>query len=422
MQIRTCASILLLVAGVGLPAITPSVASAGGATVQVTGDSASLDWFQAADTSHQASGDISSDTFLRYGKHRAPKRVSAIEGTADSSTSQASTIETPAQPPFPLGPVGDIAMTGTATSHATTTGKGPYVPNADSDGAFRADFSLSTAVPVFFSGALLATNTDPSDSCAEVTVDLTGPTSRHFEVEAGNCTGKQPRSRGWAQSLTLPSGSEYELTVDYSTEVDADTVKPKSVFESATASVNLSFFPPTAHLSRTLSGSTASFNGSRSHVGQAGLTLASWRWTFGDGRTATTKTPRVKHTYPTSPRRAPRYRATLQVVDSEGGISPPVTVTIAGTSTTAHAKHARSKLAVSGAVTPARRGKHVVITLERKHHGHFARVSSQRATLDRHSHFSASLSRAPAGQCLVLARYPGDATHLASQTQVKLAC
>jgi hypothetical protein len=411
---------LLLVAGVGLPALGSSVATAAGPAVQVTGDTASLDWFQGADDTHKTIGNTTDNNFLTYATHRAPPHESAIEGTATAFVSQSSSIETPAST-FPLGPVGDIAMSGTATSNATSTGQGAYVPNADTEGEFSTEFTLTSSVPVFFSGALQTTNTDAGDSCPFISVDLTGPTTRHFVVSSGPCGTPQPHSQGWAQTLTLGAGG-YELSVDYYSEVDADPGEPAKVSSSATASMNLSFFPPTARLSRTLSGSTASFNGSGSHVGEAGLTLAGSRWTFGDGRTATTKAPRVKHTYPLSPRRTPIYQATLQVVDSEGGISPPITVTVPGTRTTAHAKHAGSKLAVSGAVTPPRPGKHVVITLERKNNGRFARVSSGRTTLDRHGRFSRSLPRAQAGQCLVLARYPGDAAHLASQAQVKLAC
>jgi len=416
---------ILLAGGLFLPALSAIPAMAVPLPpVQVENDSADLDYFQFADNDHQVQDSVSGDNFLTFGTHRAPKASSAQEGTAQSFINQASSLETTGQPPFPISPISDIALDGTSTSHATATGNGPAVPVADADGSFSVDLTTTVAVPAFFSGFIQATNTDPNDSCASVTVDLVGShISRHFHVFSGECTPTKPHSLGWAESFTLPANDEVELQVEYSSEVD-DVVpgEPKAVSESATVSLNLALFPPTAKFSQSLSGSTASFDGSASSAASPGGQIATWKWTFGDGKTATTTTPKVKHVYPVSPSRVRTYTVTLQVIDGGGGLSPPITHKVLGTAVSANVKTTAADLTVSATVKPNRSGRHALVTLLRKRSGKFRKVSTLHKILSHSSKLSATFRRQPAGKCRILARYPGDPTHLAGEATKTFAC
>jgi PKD repeat protein len=188
--------------------------------------------------------------------------------------------------------------------------------------------------------------------------------------------------------------------VDYATEAD-DTLgdEPPSVSASAVASINLAFFPPTAAFTKTLSGFNAHFDGSGSHEGAAQRSLAKWIWTFGDGTKKTSTTAGVTHTYPASPSTPPTYTVTLQVVDSGGALSKPVSHTVAGTATTFGIKKTPSKIDASGVVKPNRSGRHVGVTLQRKQGGSFHVLATHTPTLNSTSHFATSFSRPAAGAC-----------------------
>ena len=412
-----------LCAAPGHAAVT--AATAAPPVVQLESTSADIGTDQFVNHTHQTSTNKSGADFLGFGEHSAPAKVHGTEGTASAFVLLAATMETPGQPPLPTGPLNDIAVSGKSTSGATATGSGPAVPNSDSNGSLTVEFTVSgtTSVPVFFNGTLHTSNTDAADSCSLVTVDLTSATfSRHFHVHTGDCGVTNPHQLSFAESTALPAG-DYDLTVDYSSEVD-DTVPGEAgaMSASATALVNLSFFPPAAHFKTSLSGFTGHFDGSGSTAGAAGRPLTRWRWHFGDGRTATTTTPRVAHAYPTSPRSAPAYTVTLQVVDSGGSVSPPATHTVLGTATTLGLSKTSNKVSAAGAVHPNRAGHAMTVTLQRRSNGRFRTVSTHHPHLRSNSHYSTSFSRPAAGICRIVSLYPGDARHLASRVTKPFSC
>jgi hypothetical protein len=424
MRVRGLVAVLVLAAGVTLPALPSGAVINSGPVVSVGSDSAVLDTSQVVDDTHQATANKSGDNFFTFAEHRGPPTSHGVEGTASGFVSEAASIETPAQPGFPVGPVNDIAMSGISRSTATATGNGPAVPDADADGSFQAEVDTTAPVPIFFSGAIHTTNTDAKHSCSSVTVDFAGPNfDRRFEAFTGSdCPKLTPHQKAWAESFTLPAAGEYGIDVDYSSEVEAlSTGGALSKSASATASLNMAFFPPTAKFSQTISGSTATFNGAGSSAADAKHHLAKWEWTFGDGKTATTSKPTVKHTYPASPRKAPSYAVTLQVVEAGGALSPKIRHVIRGTAVSVKVKRGPA-LAFTATVTPNRRGRPVSVTLARKQHGKFRVVATLRGTLTSHSRFAAEFEGPPNGRCQLAVRYRGDKTHLASRGVKTFAC
>jgi hypothetical protein len=424
MRVRGSVAVLLAtgLSLLGLPAV-PAVAA--GSVVHLEGDSAFIDASQFVDDQHKVDRSASGDDFIAFGTHRGGTKTTGLEGSAEAFVNQASTIETPAEPPFPLSPINDIAMDGNSTSAATASGNGSAVPFAFTDGSFEADFTTTAAVPVFFSGAIHATNTDAAHSCSGVSVTLDGGArfSRTFVAFTGaDCKASGPHQASWAESVTLPANDEYEIDVEYDSEVEEVNLDhPSSATASATASLNLSFFPPTAKFTKTIAGSAATFDGSGSSVNGAADHLARWEWTFGDGKTAVTKKPKVTHTYPVTPVKAKTYAVTLRVVDAGGAVSPPVKATVLGTAISVKVKK-KGALAVSGAVAPNRRGKHVTVTLARKKNGKFKVAASVTVTLTGHSHYAAAFEPPPGGKCQVTARFAGDKTHLASRRTKTFRC
>jgi hypothetical protein len=408
-----------------VPASASAPAAALVPAVQLTGTAADINTSQFVTGGSPSTHDTNGTDFLTFARHLAPAKLTGVEGSASAFASQASSMETPGQPPFPTGPLNDIGLNGTVTSGATATGQGSAVPVAFSEGTLTVDFDTSTSVPIFFSGALHVTETDSTDNCSYVTVDLTGSIARHFKAGHGTgspCSSTTPRQKAFAQSITLPAGS-YELAVDYYSEVD-DTVpnEPASMSASATVSLNLTFLPPTARFTKTLSGFAGHFDGSGSSVGDPNRQIAKWKWNFGDGRSATTTTPKVAHTYPASPRGAPTYTVTLQVVDSAGGLSPPVQHTVLGTATTLTVSRTSSRVTAAGAVHPSRAGRSMDVTLTKKRNGVFRLLATHHPTLSATSHYSTRFVRPTAGMCRIIALYPGDAGHLASQKAKTFAC
>lgn len=423
MRVVRVLAVTALASAAGLTSTAATVpAAAATPVVSASGDSADIYTDQFVNDTTRRHKEISGSNFLSFANHRAPAKLTGTEGTASAFVNQASTLETPASG-FPVQPLNDIALNGTATAGSTGTGQASAVPNSDSEGTFDVSFTLDSPTPVFFSGFMQALNTDAGDSCSQTTVQLTGPdtaSSRDFEAHTGTgCSAAGTRSKGWAESITLSAG-DYDLNVDYITETDADELK--AVSGSSTVSLNLAFMPPKAAFTTKLSGSKATFDASGSAPGVAGRPLASYRWTFGDGKKATTTSPTVTHTYPSAPKLAPNYKVLLQVVDNGGAVSAPVSHTVHGTATTLSVSKTAAKVKASGKVSPRRGGHHVVVTLARKSSGRFHTLATHRPTLTSTSSYATSFARPNPGTCRLTTRYPGDATHLASTRSKTFAC
>jgi PKD domain len=409
----------------GVPVIAwQHAATAATPVVTANSDSAEIDGNEFADSTHQRFFGADNTNFLTFAQHRAPAKQSAPEGTASLFESESATLETP-DGTFPVQPLNDVAVSGTVKAGATSTGVGPAVPNSDSQGLFDVTFTLDSPTAVFFSGFMQVANNDAADSCSEASVVLAGPdtaSSRKFTAHRGvGCSVTGPPSTGFAQTITLPAG-DYDLSIDYDTAVDANPGEPSSRSGSATLTTNLSFLPPTATFTKTLSGSVGHFNGSASSAGLAGRPLAKWEWTFGDGKHATTTGPKVSHTYPASPAHARTYRVSLQVVDNGGSVSPPVTHTVVGTATSLSLAKTATRVTAKGQVLPNRSGHRVSLTLARKSAGAFRTIATHRPTLGSTSRFTTTFPRPAPGTCRMTARYAGDASHLASVRVTKFAC
>jgi hypothetical protein len=432
-QVRALAvGVVASMAGLALPALeAPAAASV--PTVSVTSDSADINMFEFVNPNTSAPvGTVTQDTgdsnFFSFAHHLggSGSTVSGPSGTSTAFVRQASTITTSAQPPFPVLPVGDIALDGLATSAATVTNDtSTGVPVTFSEGTFSASISLDQDTPVFFSGFLQTIEQDLDGECSYAYVDISGGAfTRHYEADspAGCRLAGATRQKGWAESATMTAGTDYEVNVDYYSELDDTPNEAHSMTASANASFNLAFMPPSAAFTTKLSGSKATFNAGGSSAGAAARPLASYRWTFGDGKKATTTTPTVTHGYPTSPTTAPTYKVVLQVVDNGGAISAPVSHLVHGTATTLAISKTATKLKATGKVTPRRGGHHVVVTLARKSSGSFHVLATHKPTLTSTSTYATSFARPHPGTCRLVTRYPGDATHLASMRTRVFAC
>ena len=402
-------------------AVTSPTAAA--PSVALVSDSADINASQFIDDTNQAGTDTPDSQFLTFDHRQVPPAISTSDATASSAASQSALLSTAATPPLPVNPLDDISLAGASSSRATASGR--TVPIATSNGTLSVQFTTSGSVPVFFTGAEHTSNTDPSNSCSLASVVLTGPVTRTFVASTGNgCKSAEPHRQQWAQALTLPAGS-YSLDVDYATNAFDDVVNnndPGSVAGSASLSLNLGFFPPTAHFTSSVSGVNAEFNGVGSLPGRTGRPVSSWRWDFGDGTRAVTTRPQTSHTYPASPLMIRTYRVTLQVVDVAHVLAPATAHFILGTATTVAVSKTVSRLHVSGVVRPNRPAHSVVVTLSRKRSGTFHAVATHRPVLSPRSRFTTAFKRTAAGTCRLTARYPGDATHLASTSQRTFPC
>lgn len=390
--------------------------------VTLDSDVADVNTSQVIDDAHQSGTDAPGSQFLTFGHQLAPATTSTPDATAVAAASQSTLVSTQAALPLPVSPLDDISLGGASSSRTTADIRG--APIATSNGTLSVQFTTSGSVPVFFSGAERTTDTDPSSSCALATVTLTGPLTRTFTASTGNgCKSVHPSTQQWAQSITLPAGS-YSIDVDYATNVFDDVLNgdPTSAASTATTSLNLSFLPPTAHFTSSVSGSTADLNGGSTLVGAAGRPVVTWRWHFGDGSSAVTTQPRIHHTFPVSPSSAPTYQVRLQVVDSAHALSPVATVNVLGTATSLTVIKTSSRVRVAGLVAPNRQGRSVVVSLARKRSGSFHVLATHRPILTSRSRFATSFPRPAAGTCRVTVRYPGDAMHLASVSRRIVHC
>jgi len=411
-----------------LPAtmLTSSAAASASLNVPVitlTTDAADINTSQVLDGATENATETPGSQFLTFGHQQAPTTLTNGTASASAASSQSAALSTPTALPLPVSPLDDISVDAAATSRATATATSSTAPVATANGTLSAQFTTSGSVPVFFTGTEQTSNTDATDSCSHASVVLTGPVSRSFAASSGHCKEVNPGHQQWAQSITLPAGS-YSVDVDYSTQVDDNVTngEPTSVLAFATLSANLSFLPPSAQFTTTPSGFSASFNGAAAFAGLSGRPVISWHWQFGDGTAAVTTQPRITHIFPASPRRAPTYRVTLQVLDTAHALSPPVSHTVLGTATTLAVTKTALRLVTSGVVGPNRQGRSVVVTLARKVNGSFHVLATHRPPLSSRSRFATTFRRPARGTCRVVARYPGDATHLASTTQRIVSC
>jgi hypothetical protein len=257
-------------------------------------------------------------------------------------------------------------------------------------------FQTSAPTPAFFDGSLLAAN-DDTDNCTQISVNLTGPKnfSRILSADKGRgCLSAGPRQKGFAQTDVLQPGV-YTLSVDYQAEVDPE--QPGMLTAFGAVEVDLEFFPPTARFNKSQSGSKVMFDGVASSAPSGGGPITRWEWTFGDGKTASTPSPRVTHVYPLAVAAPIVYKASLQVVDAHGGISAPTTQTILGTATLFTITKKQSTLGVAGSVKPNLHGRRVIVTLRRKKAGIFKTITVKTPTLNSSSQFSTSFGRPPTG-------------------------
>jgi len=126
------------------------------------------------------------------------------------------------------------------------------------------------------------------------------------------------------QSSQLAGGPAGQTYTILALPVDCGTASGSSSFASHNSvtvaipeSVTVTGCPTAVLPPPVVSGTSASFDGSGSSTPVAGRTITHWDWTFGDGTTAVTTVPTVKHTYvPGS-----TYAASLVVRDSAGARS-----------------------------------------------------------------------------------------------------
>ncbi len=218
------------------------------AAVTASGNSASIDTFQALNSVDTQSQNKQGNDFISFTENLLPSLLTGPEGRAKAFVSQASAVVTQSQT-FPLLVTeGGFVVDGRLLDQATkSSNPAPGVPVASSEGSVDMDFDTSALTPFQFAGSLLSSNTD-ADDCTEVSVKLTGPVNHTFEASAGgDCSPSLPHSRGFVVTNNLPAGS-YTLSVEYSTTVDPED--PGSESASAAVDTSLAFFPPNTRLTR----------------------------------------------------------------------------------------------------------------------------------------------------------------------------
>jgi hypothetical protein len=155
---------------------------------------------------------------------------------------------------------------------------------------------------------------------------------------------------------------------------------------------------------------------SASSVGVGGRTIGKYRWSFGDGKTATTTGAVTTHAYPAAPESPSTYTASLVVVDSAGALSAPVAHAVRGTATALFVvKLSATRMEALGNVLPRHGGKTVTVSLFRKSGTSFVSVTTKTVTLDARSRYTALFTRPAATTCKLVTRFPNDTDHLGSR-------
>ncbi len=295
---------------------------------------------------------------------------------------------------------GSLPPLGSCLLHDTpsTTIEGPIPSNAQGSG------SIDITLPVFQEG---------NQTLEGVTAHYKG-TLDSGEVHMQGTATKLDNGTtvGPFTVFTLPARCG---TASGSGEFATHEVTPRTVhiMQENAAIVNC----PIAEFTRTLNGSNVQFDGSSSSSPLSpGRHVAAWRWTFGDGKSATTTGAVTTHKYAASPELPPTYTASLVVVDDVGAVSASVAQTVRGTATVLFVvKLSATRMEALGNVLPRHGGKTVTVSLFRKSGTSFVKVTTKTATLDARSRYTALFTRPAATTCKLVTRFPNDADHLGSQ-------
>jgi hypothetical protein len=191
-------------------------AQAAGPSVTVTTDSAQMFTDQSLPPDKTRSRDKSGTDFFSFGETLSPPTLSSGGQTSDALGQMVSTIVTPTGPPFPVTPVSAIDTSGRAIAKTKRNGGDAF--ETDSEGIFSASFQVDAPTPFLFDGSLVTQDTDKHD-CTDVEAVLSGPVSKSFAANDGECSGDPtPASKGWVVTDVLPEGG-YTLSVGYDAAV-----------------------------------------------------------------------------------------------------------------------------------------------------------------------------------------------------------
>ena len=210
--------IVLAVGAVSAWAAAP--AQAADPSVSVTTDSADIFTDQSLPPDKFKSRNKSGTDFLSFAGTLSPPTLRSGGSTSSALGQIAATVVTPTGPPFPIAPVSAIDMSGRATAKTKRNGGDAF--ETDSEGSFDASFHVSAPTPFLFAGSLVTNDTDRHD-CTDVDVRLSGPFSKEYAANDGDCFGDPlPASKGWVITDVLPEG-DYNLSVGY--DVAVGTIK-----------------------------------------------------------------------------------------------------------------------------------------------------------------------------------------------------
>jgi hypothetical protein len=88
-------------------------------TVTIVENSASIDTFQALNSTVTRTREEDGSNFVRFPESLKPPALIGVEGKADVFVSQASTMVTPSSKAFPTGPLNGIGLSGRVSEKAT---------------------------------------------------------------------------------------------------------------------------------------------------------------------------------------------------------------------------------------------------------------------------------------------------------------
>jgi Ca2+-binding RTX toxin-like protein len=206
--------------------------------VTVTTDSADLFTDQSLPPDKLRSRNKSGTDFFRFAESLSPATLTAPGGSSESFVSQASTIETPAQPPFPVTPVRAISTSGRGlvkTAYSASTGF-----ETDAESGFSAGFQVDVPTPFLFDGSLITHDTDRHD-CSDASVSLSS--YLFIANDGGECGGPGPASKSFVVTGVLPPGG-YTLNVGFDAAVGTIKAPSRTVKGKVLVDVALEFKKP----------------------------------------------------------------------------------------------------------------------------------------------------------------------------------